>query len=195
MTKHDPLHELWASEEKETFTMSIAELSTHSSHLSRRVRRRNRVEYLAAALVVSIFSWMGYVVPVWPIRVGALMIIAGAFYVCWKLNEIASASDPDPLVAAESLANHHRRELVRQRDALRSVWRWYLLPFVPGIVVFIVGTSIQAGADLSLWITLTTAMVGLGLVSLFFAGVWVLNQHAAREINAEIQALDAKTAE
>jgi len=92
---------------------------------------------------------------------------------------------------ADDLASVHRRELVRQRDALRSVWRWYLAPFVPGLLVFIVGTTIEAGVHAPLWAVIATSAVSLGFVSLIFAGVWALNAYAARKLDQEINSLDA----
>ena len=42
-----------------------------------------------------------------------------------------------------SCLEFHRSELVRQRDLLRSVWWWYLLPFVPGMLLIPVGSSLD----------------------------------------------------
>ena len=129
MTDHDPLRDLWASDQEEKFTMSITDLSARSDRFQSRSKRRNLIEYLAAALVVGVFGWMAFIIPVLSIKIGAVMIMMAAIYISWQLNRVASLSAGD--TAGDTLANIHRRELVRQRDALRSVWCWYLLPFVP----------------------------------------------------------------
>lgn len=193
MMQHDPLRDLWASEQEETFTMSMADLAAHSTRLHRRVQRRNLTEYLAAGLVIAVFGWMAYMIPDWSIRTGALLILAGALYVCRKLHSIASTTAFEADRSADTLAQHHRHELIRQRDALRSVWRWCLLPFVPGILVFTIGTSIAAGAHLPVWAAAATAMTGLGITGSVFAAVWALNAFAARKIDAAVRALDAQT--
>jgi hypothetical protein len=195
MTEQDPLRDLWVSEQEEKYTMSMTELAAHSTRLHRRVQRRNMIEYLAAGLVIAVFAWMAYVVPVWPVRLGAIMIIAGALYVCWHLNRTASSAAFDANTTADNLAHHHRHQLVRQRDALRSVWRWYLLPFVPGILVFVLGTALQAGIGLPLWASLATASIGLGITGSVFAAVWALNHYAARKLDTAIKTLDAQDIE
>ncbi len=191
MTDHDPLRELWATDTGDKFTMSISNLTARSNRFQSRIVRRNLTEYLAAALVVGVFGWLAYIVPVWSIRIGAVLIIAAALYVGWKLRQIGSASAAPNLASAQTLANHHRDELIRQRDALKSVWRWYLLPFVPGMLVFILGTSFETGADVPLWVELATSAVSLGFVGAIFYGVHALNAHAANKLEAEIEALES----
>lgn len=191
MTEHDPLRDLWASDQGKKYTMSIAELSARTNHFQSRIKRRNLIEYLAAALVVGIFGWMAVIVPVLSLRIGAVMIALAAIYVSWQLNRVASAADDE--APTDTLANVHRRALVRQRDALKSVWRWYLLPFVPGLLVFILGTSIETGASLPIWAVISSSAVSLSFVGAVLAGVWVLNAYAARKLDKEIEALDGVT--
>lgn len=189
MTGHDPLRELWATDQGDHFTMSIAELTERSDHFRSRINRRNFIEYLAAALVISIFGWLAFMVPVWSVRVGAGLIIMGAIYISWQLNKLASVSEE--VRPTEDLASAHRRELVRQRDALKSVWRWYLLPFVPGVLVFTLGTTFEAGMAMPFWAMATTALVSLSFSGAIFLGVWALNAYAARKLDEEITALDS----
>lgn len=122
MTDHDPLHDLWATDQGEKFTMSIAELTERSNQFRSTIHRRNLIEYIAAALVIGVFAWIAYLVPVWSIKIGAGMIALAAIYISWQLRRVASASAIESPGA--TLAQTHRRELVRQRDALKSVWRW-----------------------------------------------------------------------
>ncbi|MCR9270754.1 MAG: hypothetical protein ACX94B_06095 [Henriciella sp.] len=189
MTDKDPLRELWAADQGEKFTMSIAELTARSDRFRAQIKRRNWTEYLAALLVIGIFGWLAYIVPVWSVKIGAGLIIIAAIYISWQLNRVASLSaDDEP---ADDLISTHRRQLVRQRDALRSVWRWYLLPFVPGIVVFSVGSTLEAGANAPLWAVLATSAVSLGFVGLVFAAVWAVNARAARKLDDEIKTLES----
>jgi len=189
MTDHDPLHDLWATDQGEKFTMSIADLTARSDRFRSRIQRRNLIEYLAAALVIGTFGWMAYIIPVLSVRIGAVLIMLAAVYISWQLHRVASVSAGES--PADDLASVHRRELVRQRDALRSVWRWYLAPFVPGLLVFIVGTTIEAGVHAPLWAVIATSAVSLGFVGLIFAGVWALNAYAARKLDEEIKTLDS----
>jgi len=86
------------------------------------------------------------------------------------------------------------RQAERQRDLLRGVWRWYLLPFVPGLAVFLLGLfrwtmklpNAPAHARV-IMITFGLTAAGCGLV---FVAVGKLNQWAARKIQREIDGLD-----
>ena len=191
MTNHDPLRDLWAADKGDKFTMSISDLTARSNRFQSRIERRNLTEYLAAALVVGIFGWLAYIVPVWSIRIGSILIIAAALYVSWKLRQIGSASATPNVASAQTLANHHRDELVRQRDALKSVWRWYLLPFVPGMLVFMLGATQETGSKLQIWIEVATSAFSLSLMGGLFNGIYALNAHAAKKLDREIDALDS----
>ena len=45
-------------------------------------------------------------------------------------------------LALTSALEFHRVQLERQRDLLRSVWWWYLLPFAPGVLVLEIGHAL-----------------------------------------------------
>jgi len=190
MTKRDPLLDLWRSNTEEKFTMSIAELTTRAHSFQGRIKRRNLTEYLAAVLVIGIFGWMTFLIPVPVIKLGAVLIVAATIYVCWLLNRRGSGGGADAVSGAENLMQFHRQELIRQRDALRSVWRWYLLPFVPGLIVFIVGTNLSTLTDLGFWSRLAASGMNLTFVGGIFGGVWAINHFAANKLDRDIQALE-----
>ena len=191
MTDHDPLRDLWTSDQGEKFTMSVSELTAKSNQFHARIRWRNITEYIAAALVIGVFGWIAFLVPVWSIKIGAILIIAAAFYISWKLHQIGGAFNPTDISSGQSLADHHREALVRQRDALQSVWRWYLLPFAPGMLVFTLGTTFETGSGIPPSARLSTSAVSLGFISAIFFGVHALNARAAKKLDEEIGALDA----
>ena len=193
MTDQDPLRDLWATDQGDKFTMSIADLTARSDRFRSKIKRRNITEYLAAILVIGIFGWLAYSIPVLSVRIGAGLIILAAIYISWQLNKVASVDTGD--APMDNLASTHRRELVRQRDALRSVWRWYLMPFVPGILVFTLGTTIEAGASVPVWAVIVTSVVSLGFTGAIFFGVWALNAYAARKLDEQIRELDSVTVE
>ena len=193
MTDQDPLRDLWATDQGDKFTMSIADLTARSDRFRSKIKRRNITEYLAAILVIGIFGWLAYSIPVLSVRIGAGLIILAAIYISWQLNKVASVDTGD--APMDNLASTHRRELVRQRDALRSVWRWCLMPFVPGILVFTLGTTIEAGASVPVWAVIVTSVVSLGFTGAIFFGVWALNAYAARKLDEQIRELDSVTVE
>ena len=193
MTDHDPLRDLWATDQGDKFTMSISDLTARSDRFHSRIKRRNLIEYLAAIIVIAAFGWIAMVAPAGLVRIGAILIMAAAAYISWKLHQLGSAEAAPRATSAETLANHHRDELVRQRDALKSVWRWYLLPFVPGVTVFSIGTALESAAasGAPIWVTLAISSISLGIMAVVFYAIYALNAHAAKKLDTEIDALEA----
>ena len=145
--------------------MSLAEIHTHAARFQTRIRWRNAAEYIAAALVVVAFGWMAFTVPEPMVQAGAALIVAGALYVCWKLNELG-------------------------RAALSTVWRWYLGPFVPGLLVFLAGVAFAPELEAPFAARFSIFATGVGFTGVIFAAVGWLNALAVKRLDREIAALD-----
>ena len=74
----------------------------------------------------------------------------------------------------------------RQRDLLRSVWSWYLLPFVPGLLFLHVGFMQAQSASTARFIVLG------GVAAAAMAGIHFLNRYAASRIQERIDRLRAE---
>lgn len=171
--------------------MSLADIHERAARFQSRIRTRNTIEYVAAAFVVSCFAWTAATVPEPIVRIGAALIIAGALYVCWQIYRLGRAATQDELDAgAPSWAAFHRTELVRQREALRTVWSWYLAPFVPGMLVFLGGVSFTDANPAPLLAKLAVFVAGAAIMGGAFAAVAWLNALAVKRLDAEIAALD-----
>ena len=70
-------------------------------------------------------------------------MIAGALTVMFELHRRGSARTAPADLGLSTCIDFHRKSLERQRDALRTVWIWYLLPFVPGLAIFEIGSAIN----------------------------------------------------
>ncbi len=170
--------------------MSLAEVHTRAAQFQSRIRLRNLTEYAAAAFVIVAFGWIGWIIPDPMVRAGALLVVAGTLYVCWKLYQLARAASGADQAAAYDLRTFHRAELTRQRAALASVWRWYLAPFAPGALVFLAGVSFSPANPAPLAAKATVFVLGLAFVSVIFAAVAWLNARAVKQLDAELAALD-----
>lgn len=191
MSDRDPLQQLWMQQVQDPFTMSLADVQTHAQRFQSRIRNRNMIEYLAAGFVIAFFGWMIAIVPEPIVQIGAGLIILGALFVCWKLYQLGRAATRSEMdAAAQSWVAFHRAELVRQHQALRTVWSWYLAPFVPGMLVFMAGVSFTPANPAPFPERLGVFLAGLGLMAAVFAVIALLNAVAAKRLNAEIAALD-----
>jgi len=184
MSERDDLQSLWTTQKEEPFSMSLADLRARAQHLQSQVRRRNLIEYAAGALVVVAFGWVAFTASSVVGKAGAALIVIGTLYVCWRLYALARAAEVGGFETAESCADFHRGELVRQRDALQGIWRWYLGPLVPGMVVFWIGVGVAPSGGIAM------AAIGLGIGAAVFLGIAKANAAAAKALQAEIDALD-----
>ena len=163
---------------------------TRATAFEKTIRRRNAFEYLAGALVVVIFAAMAFFFASegqWLIAATSCATLFAALFVVAKLHRDGSAQERRP---EQNCREHLRNQLVRQRDLLRSVPKWYLAPFIPGLVGFYFVVTWNVAA-IHGW---TVAVEGVWLkivgTAAFFVFVAWLNLRAAKQIDKEIGALD-----
>lgn len=187
MTERDPIQTLWASQQIEGFTMSVEEIRRRASRLQTNVQRRNVGEYAVGGALIVVFTAAAFFAESTLGKIGCALTAAGVAVVMWRLAVVARAASAHDVLAAESWAIFYRSELVRQRDALASIWGWYLGPLVPGMVVYWLSIALKPGADVSDGVIATA---GLGATAIVFALVASANKRAAAVLQAEIDALD-----
>ena len=175
----------WQSQSATLPSLSPGDLRDQAVALQRRIARRNLREYLGGAVVVPAFSIYAWYFQDWAIRLGALLVILGTLLVMWQIHVRAAARALPGDFGCTGL-RFQRGELCRQRDALRGVWRWYLGPLVPGLVVFMWG--VQGG--LAGPVVLPADLMMVTASSLI---IW-LNRRAAASLQRRIDALDALAA-
>ncbi len=178
------LKALWRNQQMETGPMSIEQI--HARAFQSRIQFRNLVEYVASALVVAIFGFYAVFFPHPVMKLGAVMTMVGTAVMAWQLHRRASSRILPPGAAAGASLTFHRAELVRQREALRSAFWWYIAPFAPGMTVFVAGMALaHPGASLGYLAPLAV------LIAAYLAAWFLLNRGAAKRLQAEIDDLDA----
>ena len=164
--------------------MSAQDVRGLADKFERTISRRNRREYVAAAVVVVWFSVWAWFAESAVVALGCWLVALGALYVVYHLHRHGAARRAPGEHGVTSCLEFHRSELVRQRELLRSVWWWYLLPFVPGMLLIVVGESL-AGPDR--WVYLSSGIVA----AVVFIGTGLLNQRVARKLQQRVDDLDA----
>jgi hypothetical protein len=180
------IRQVWQNQSVEAIQMSLDEIRNKAQKFQRRVHWSNLREYLAAVFVVAIFGFYFWRFDGILLRTGSALVIAGTLYVMYQLYKRGSAKTVPADLASRTCLDFHRRELERQRDLLRDVWRWYLLPFVPGMVVFFAGGAIEL--PLGRWGPLG---ITVALCAIVFFLIGKLNHWAARKLQHQIDGLDA----
>jgi hypothetical protein len=184
----DPAKLAWQASVEIAGIPALDEVRAGASNFYRRIWWRNAIEYIACVIVVIGFGTYMFTLPHVLQKAGSLLVIAGTLFVAWQLHRRASAEPPER-AGAMPLLHFARAQLVRQRDALRSVFWWYLLPFLPGMAVFVTGTMFAqrpSGPE-------PRDAVGFAVMIALFVGIWWINQLGARRLQKHIDEIDALT--
>ena len=183
------MREIWQGQPTEGVRMSVEQIQASAGSFQRNIQWRNAREYVAAIAVVVFFGWEYSRTPDLPARIGFGLMIAGMFYMVWVLLSRGSGRPLPEDAGRSSFIEFQRSELVRQRDLLRGVWRWYLGPLIPGLAVLLATSfnhAIQAGHAFPV---VFVALFGV-LVAAVFVGIAMLNGKAARKLQRQIDELD-----
>lgn len=185
----DPVIQFWNSQPIAPATIEPAEMEARASLLARRVKRRDAMEYAAGAIVVAAFGWIGYKSADTLTAIACCLTIIGTLIVMRNLWVRRPHDRPDALGQASHL--RYRDELVRQRDSLASVWRWYLGPFSPGLALFMFAVWRLSAQALGVQQATTGLLPALLPTLAILAAIHWLNRAAARRLTREIAALDS----
>ena len=178
----DDVRNVWQNQPLENTPMPLEEIRRRAKQFEKRIARRNMREYIAGAAGIVIFTVYLFIFPNPVARTGSALVIAGSLFVMWQLYRRATPATLPAELAWTASLQFHRRELVRQRDLLRSVWLWYLAPFVPGIVVF--GMGVHPRHSPASWWN------AIPFLSIFIVVMW-LNYRAAKGLDRKIAELDS----
>lgn len=190
------LRSLWRSAGERPSSLGVEELERRERALARRVRWRNLREYAALVLLTAVWLWIAVSASGTAlVRAACILLIAGGAAIAIQLARRGGAEGAPPeATGAAHLAFLHR-QLERQRDLLRDAWRWYLAPFVPGIVLFLVAVPLEAPVRTGVGLLWVASGLGAALVAVVFLAVARLNAAGARRLQAEIDLLEHETAD
>jgi len=179
---------LWQSQPTETPRISPEDLHGKMRKFDRRIFWRNVREHAGGAFVVGVFGFYEWKFPALLLRLGSGLIIAGTLYVMFQLHQRASVRPAPADLGLSTCIEFHRQALERQRDALRAVWSWYLLPLVPGLAVFMIGSAVNqwTAHPVHMGSLLRGFGIVAGLVTAVFYAVWRLHQRGADRLQAQI---------
>ncbi len=182
----DDLKRLWKEQPMTTTSLSLDELRRGATRLHRRVLLRNAFEYAVSVFVIAGFVFHFVNFPFLLMRIGSVLVIAGVVTIAWQMHRRASSRPLPADAGGQTWLEFRRAQLVRQRDALRSAWLWYVMPLVPGLAVFRWGVETELDAH-------APFVRGWG-ADLFVAAVLVAcaawNRHGARRLQRRIDELD-----
>lgn len=179
------LKNLWKGQHMPHAAFSIDTLRQQAKGMQRRVALRNALEYAACVVVILGFAWYMVQFPFTLMRTGSALIIAGTLVVAWQMHVRASNRPSPGAMLGQAAIDFHRDQLIRQRDALRSVWLWYVGPFVPGLVVFRWGVETELDASGPFARGMTANLV----IAAVMVAIILLNRWSASKLQRRLDAL------
>jgi hypothetical protein len=164
---------------------SLDALITEVRLYERMTRRAVRIEAGTGVVVAAFFIMPLISAPNWALRFGWGLTSAYGLYVAVFVSKLRMDLLPDGLDFNGALA-HYRSELMRRQRHIQTLWRWYLLPIVPGMTLIIVGSAIEATKlGRPLWPAFVMAAILAGLGSV----VHLNSSGTARKLQVRIDAL------
>lgn len=185
----DAVRGAWRSEDEESYIVSVEELRARAEQLSASVHRRNLAEYCAGALVAAIDVYYFFHFGSLLARVGSALMLAAIAWIVLHLHQHGSTGSM-PTQALRSL-DFLTGELMRQRDLLRNVWNWYLLPLVPGLTLFLMGLHEIRGTGGSPLVSERAILNTVAACVIGFALIAFANNRAACRLQRQIDHLNS----
>ena len=185
----DDIRHVWQAQGSGAAPLPIEELRKRGEKFRSTIVRRNRREYIAITLMVPYFSYFAWTARPLLMRMGNGLIVAALFYIAYQLHRrTAISSGPEELPRQSCLA-FYRAELVRQRNALRGVWKWYLGPLLPGIAT--IAASLCSASFRKSALAGLISVAWVGAMALFVWWIARLNlRNGAGRIQREIDELE-----
>lgn len=177
------LHTLWKNQPTEEIDMNTA-ISGRSKKFQNQLAKLRVREHAAGIVVLLVFTLYFFISTNAIVRAGCLLTMVANLYSMWHLEQRLRRTGGAMPGLGESCLAFHRQSLINHRDTLRSVWRWSILPLLPGMVVFRWGVAVEAGR-MDWWTN--------GAIAIILLAVYALNVYAARSLQREIEALPAST--
>ena len=174
---------VWQQQEREEPPMSIDQIRVKAERLDTKRSRWATLTALLFILIVIVEALQIWMQEALLERAGDALTIAALVYVAYRFRRQRAAAPPVALGTTNCVA-FYRAELARQRDISKDSLG-YLLPFVPGVALALLGRRLGERS-----LSQTIAIITFGIALFVGAALW--NTHTARQLQDEIDALDAQ---
>ena len=181
------LRGLWQGSTPEGPSVDPEAVKTQARAFEQKIRRRNLVEWTAAALVVVSFGGRAVYADDWVVVAGNVLVALAALFIAvyfWRNGQVELTLDPT--ADTRSFLESHARAVEAQAQLVARAPLWYLGPLTVGMLVLVAGRRPPAAAPLG------PGAATVGFVASVFLGVLVIQLRAARKLRAQARALRAE---
>lgn len=175
---------LWKSQPLDAETVSLDAIRGAAKNFNTTIVRRNRLEELAGCLAMLTFGVFAWIQENTTMRTGCVLIILGTLVMLYQLRKRAKIGVLPTQGVAGTYVDYFRAELVRQRDSLRAIWLWGVVPALPGVAVLVWGMAEKDPLGFP-WLPM------LAMLLVPFAVVVWMNLKVARKMQHKIDEIDS----
>lgn len=185
MSDFDDIQALWKRQPTTVPEVDMDMIKKNANRFHNQILLRNLSEWLACAFLVVCFTVVAldadfHVVS----RVGAILNALGAALVGHRLMLDGRLKKmPDAAQDTQGYLAAYRNNVLQQAQLTHDVWRWYLAPLSPGLIVFMVGVMLAEPAS---WTLVVPIMLGIAAA---FVGIHFLNRLAAKKMREKVEEL------
>ena len=177
----DELQRLWQSQPCNPAPVAVEQIRRNAATFHSCIRNRNLREFIAGALAILWFAWFDFHARTWLDHVAFTLLIMGLVYVIWHLYRHGATRRLPAEYGLVDASSFHRGELIRQRDLLNGVVRWYLAPCVPGYLALIYSAARTRGS--------VAGVPAAAVLVVVYVVVWWINRRAVDRLNRQIEEL------
>ena len=170
---------IWQEQARDEQLIRTEDVRARAEHMNTQNRRWRLTLTPLFALIVMWEAWQVWTGTELVERAGDLLTITALMYVVFRFRKYRAEVSPVALGRTNSI-EFYRAALVRQRDLSRDNWG-YVLPFVPGVALSLLGGIGQR--------TPTEAILLVASGIALFAGVTWWNARTVRQLQTEIDLL------
>lgn len=108
------------------------------------IRKRNNIEIMVAIGLIIIYSIFVYIKPMPLAKIGAFLLLLYCFNVIYQLRK-TTAKQPsfDITRSLKEQLLAYQAYVLEEQKLYKNIFYWYLLPMLPGLILFLIGTGIK----------------------------------------------------
>ena len=185
MREHD-LISIWkSSADKERITINeeklMSELTINMKKFDKKVFYRDLREIIIAIIMLPIFVFIAYAIPMILSKVGAIILSLWCIYVIYYLRKNNKQNPNLDQLPNKEYLTEKRAFLLNQYNLVNGALYWYITPFCIGTLFFINGVDLPLGKSI----------LFNGIIIAMSAVIYFMNKKAARvNIQPKIDEVD-----
>ena len=173
----EQLKQIWqsANDKNETISfnsLNLKEMNQQIKKFEKTIKARNNREIGAAILVIAGFGYYAFIIPSILGKLGSIWTIGYGIWVIYKLKKV-EAKQPgfDIEHSVKQQLMDYQKYVKAEQQLLKNILYWCLLPIIPGMLLFTLGTGKE-------WSSL---LVGYSIMLIMFIAIYLLNKEAAEK--------------